>query len=112
MKAFTIKHYNKTDPLKLTEVPKPNIKENEILVEIHAASVNQLDSKLKSGEFKMILPYKFPLILGHDVAGIVIEAGSKVKKFKVGDEVFSRVFRTFRLGLLQSISALMKVLLL
>lgn len=91
MKAFTIKHYSKTDQLELTEVPKPSIKENEVLVEIHSASVNQLDSKLKSGEFKLLLPYKFPLILGHDVAGIVIEVGSKVKNIKIGDEVFSRV---------------------
>lgn len=91
MKAFIIKNYSKTDALQLTEVPKPSLKENEILVEIHSASVNQLDSKLKSGEFKMLLPYKFPLILGHDVAGIVVEVGSKVNNFKVGDEVFSRV---------------------
>ena len=91
MKAFTINHYSKTDHLELAEVPKPSITENQVLVEIHSASVNQLDSKLKSGEFKLLLPYKFPLILGHDVAGIVVEVGSKVKKFKVGDEVFSRV---------------------
>jgi len=91
MKAFTLKHYSKTEQLELAKVPKPSIKENEVLVEIHSASVNQLDSKLKSGEFKLLFPYKFPLILGHDVAGIVVAAGSKVKNFKVGDEVFSRV---------------------
>ncbi|TDX86116.1 NADP-dependent oxidoreductase [Epilithonimonas xixisoli] len=91
MKAFTLQGYSKTDKLELVEFPEPNLKENEILVEIHSASVNQLDSKLKSGEFKMILPYKFPLILGHDVAGIVVKTGSKVKNFKVGDEVFSRL---------------------
>ncbi len=91
MKAFILKHYSKTEQLELAEVPKPSIKENEVLVEIHSASVNQLDSKLKSGEFKLLLPYKFPLILGHDVAGIVVEVGSKVKNFKIGDEVFSRV---------------------
>ncbi|KFC22174.1 NADP-dependent oxidoreductase [Epilithonimonas lactis] len=91
MKAFITKNYSKTDKLELTEVPKPSIKVNQVLVEIHSASVNQLDSKLKSGEFKMMLPYKLPLILGHDVAGIVIEVGSKVKNLKIGDEVFSRV---------------------
>lgn len=97
MKAFTIKHYSKTDQLELTEIPKPGIRENEVLVEIHSASVNQLDSKLKSGEFKLLLTYKFPLTLGHDLAGIVVEVGSKVKNFKVGDEVFSRV-PDFRIG--------------
>lgn len=91
MKAFILKHYSKTEQLDLAEVPKPSIKENEVLVEIHSASVNQLDSKLKSGEFKLLLPYKFPFILGHDLAGIVVEIGSKVKNFKVGDEIFSRV---------------------
>ena len=91
MKAFTIQRYSKTDYLEMADVPKPIIKADEILVEIHSASVNQLDNKLKSGEFKMMLPYKFPLILGHDVAGIVVEVGSKVTKFKIGDEIFSRL---------------------
>lgn len=91
MKAFTLQRYSKTDKLELVEFPEPSLQENEVLVEIHSASVNQLDSKLKSGEFKMILPYKFPLILGHDIAGIVKKIGSKVQNFKVGDEVFSRL---------------------
>ena len=91
MKAFTIQRYSKTDHLEMADVPKPIIKADEILVEIHSASVNQFDNKMKSGEFKMMLPYKFPLILGHDVAGIVVEIGSKVTKFKIGDEIFSRL---------------------
>jgi NADPH:quinone reductase-like Zn-dependent oxidoreductase len=91
MKAFTIQRYSKTENLEMADVPKPIIKADEVLVEIHSASVNQLDNKLKNGEFKMILPYKLPLILGHDVAGIVVEVGSKVTKFKIGDEIFSRL---------------------
>jgi len=59
-------------------------------VQIHAAGVNQLDLKLKSGELKLLLLSKFPLILGHDVAGIVTKIGSKVSRFKVGDEIFAR----------------------
>ena len=90
MKAFIIKRYSKEDKLQLTEVPEPIVKENDVLVQIHAASVNQLDAKLKSGEFKLLLPYKFPLILGHDVAGVVTKVGSSVKRFKVGDEVYAR----------------------
>ena len=90
MKAFSINKYSKTDLLQLVEVSEPQINENEVLVQIHASSVNQLDGKLKSGEFKMLLPYKFPLILGHDVAGIITKTGSNVKKIKVGDEVFAR----------------------
>lgn len=90
MKAYTINKYSKEDKLQLADVPEPNLDENEVLVEIHAASVNQLDAKLKSGEFKVLLPYKFPLILGHDVAGIITKVGSKVSRFKIGDEVFAR----------------------
>jgi len=90
MKAFTISRYNKEDSLQLVDLPEPILKENEILVEIHSASVNQLDAKIKTGEFKLLLPYKFPLVLGHDVAGIIIKVGSNVTQFKVGDEVFAR----------------------
>lgn len=90
MKAFTIDRYSKNDPLQLVEIAEPLLKENEVLVEIHAASVNQLDAKLQSGEFKLLLPYKFPLILGHDVAGIITKIGANVSKLKVGDEIYSR----------------------
>ncbi|WP_027385569.1 NADP-dependent oxidoreductase [Chryseobacterium gregarium] len=90
MKAFSISRYKKESPSKLTNLPEPSIKDHEVLVEIHAASVNLLDSKIKSGEFKLILPYKMPLVLGHDVAGIVVKTGAKVKNFKVGDEIYSR----------------------
>jgi NADPH:quinone reductase-like Zn-dependent oxidoreductase len=90
MKAYSIKRYSKSDALQLVEVPEPLVKEKEVLVQIHAASVNQLDAKLKSGEFKLILPYQFPLILGHDVAGIVTKVGSGVSRFNVGDEVYAR----------------------
>jgi len=90
MKAFTISRYSKEDSLQLVDIPQPVIKENEVLVEIHAAGINQLDGKIRTGEFKLLLPYKFPLILGHDLAGVIIKAGSKVSGFKVGDEVFAR----------------------
>ena len=97
MKAFVINKYGKNQKLQLKEVSKPIIKDNEILVEIHAAGLNLLDSKVKDGEFKLILPYKTPLILGHDVAGVVIETGRSVTKFKIGDEVYARP-ADFRIG--------------
>lgn len=90
MKAFVINKYSKKGNLQLAEMPVPPIKDNEVLVEVHAAGVNLLDSKIKAGEFKLILPYKIPLILGHDVAGIITEVGKNVRKFKVGDEVYAR----------------------
>jgi NADPH:quinone reductase-like Zn-dependent oxidoreductase len=90
MKAFIVKRYGKKEKLHLTEVADPVIKENDVLVQIHAAGVNLLDSKLRDGEFKVILPYKPPFTLGHDVAGVITKIGPRVTKFKVGDEVYAR----------------------
>ena len=90
MKAYTIKKYSKKEPLQFTDVPVPQVKDNDVLVEVHAAGLNLLDAKIKSGEFKLILPYQLPLVLGHDVAGVITQVGKNVKKFKVGDEVYSR----------------------
>lgn len=69
---------------------EPNVNDDEVLVQIHSAGVNLLDSLIRNGEFKIFLPYKTPFINGHDFAGIVTKVGSKVSKFKVGDEVYAR----------------------
>lgn len=90
MKAFVVDKYNKKGILRLAEMPEPELRDNDVLVEVHAAGVNLLDSKIRTGEFKLILPYRQPLILGHDVAGTVIRVGSKVRKFKPGDDVYAR----------------------
>ena len=90
MKAFIVSRYGKKEKLQLTEIAEPVVKENDVLVQVHAAGVNLLDSKIRDGEFKMILPYKTPFTLGHDVAGVVTKVGSKVSKFKVGDAVYAR----------------------
>ncbi|PIF30462.1 NADPH:quinone reductase-like Zn-dependent oxidoreductase [Flavobacterium sp. 9] len=90
MKAFIINKYLKNGTLQLADMPVPELKDNDVLVDVYAAGVNLLDSKIKTGEFKLILPYKLPLILGHDVAGIITKIGKNVKNFKVGDEVYSR----------------------
>jgi len=71
-------------------MPEPELGEDDVLVQIHAAGVNQLDSKIRNGEFKVILRYRLPLILGHDVAGVVVRVGSRVRRFKLGDEVYAR----------------------
>ncbi|WP_223585352.1 NADP-dependent oxidoreductase [Sphingobacterium sp. GVS05A] len=90
MKAFIVQKYGKKEILTLAQEPKPIITENEVLVEIYSTGINQLDTKILSGEFKLILPYKTPFILGHDLAGVVSEIGSNVIKFKIGDEVYAR----------------------
>jgi NADPH:quinone reductase-like Zn-dependent oxidoreductase len=90
MKAFIIERYGKKEKLHFTEAVEPIVLGNDVLVQIHAAGVNVLDSKIRDGEFKLILPYKPPFTLGHDVAGVVIKVGSGVSKFKVGDEIYAR----------------------
>ncbi len=90
MEAFIVNHYGKKEELRLTDIAEPVVKGNDVLVQIHSASVNQLDSKIRNGEFKLILPYKPPFILGHDLAGVVTKVGSNISKFKVGDEVYAR----------------------
>ena len=90
MKAFIINRYGKKEKLQLKQIADPAVKETDILVQVHSAGVNLLDSKIRDGEFKMILPYKTPFTLGHDVSGVVTKVGSRVSKFKVGDEVYAR----------------------
>jgi NADPH:quinone reductase-like Zn-dependent oxidoreductase len=90
MKAFVVKNYGKREKLHLTTVNEPTIKPNEVLVQIHSAGVNLLDSMIKNGEFKLFLPYKTPFANGHDMAGTIIKVGATVHKFKVGDEVYAR----------------------
>ncbi|SDD37338.1 Alcohol dehydrogenase GroES-like domain-containing protein [Paracidovorax valerianellae] len=97
MKAYVVERYGKKEKLNLREIPEPDINDDEVLVQVHATAVNLLDSKIKGGEFKILLPYKTPFVLGHDVAGTVVRVGSKVRQFKPGDAVYSRP-DDFRIG--------------
>ena len=90
MKAFILDRYGSADGVRAGDMPDPEVREDDVLVQIHAAGVNLLDSKIRNGEFKRILPYRLPLILGHDVAGVVVRVGSRVRRFKPGDEVYAR----------------------
>lgn len=94
MKAFIIDKYKSTDGGRIAEMPEPEVRPGDVLVRVHAAGLNILDSKIRTGEFKLVLPYRFPLILGNDVAGVVVKVGSQVRRFKVGDEVYARPTRT------------------
>jgi NADPH:quinone reductase-like Zn-dependent oxidoreductase len=89
MKAFQVIKYGKAEKLHLSDIEKPSILDDEVLVEVHAASVNQIDAKLRNGEFKMIMPFKLPFTIGHDIAGVVVQVGARVSKFHIGDEVFA-----------------------
>lgn len=97
MKAFVLDGYGKKRALRWAEVPEPELRDDEVLVQVHTAGVNLLDSKIRDGEFKLILPYRMPLILGHDVAGVVAQVGARVRQFKPGDAVYARP-DDFRIG--------------
>jgi NADPH:quinone reductase-like Zn-dependent oxidoreductase len=88
MRAFAINKYK--DPLQEVDVPEPVVGDYDVLVQVKAAGLNQLDEKIRLGEFKQILPYRLPLILGNDLAGVVLAVGPKVTLFQPGDEVFAR----------------------
>jgi NADPH:quinone reductase-like Zn-dependent oxidoreductase len=90
MKAFIVDRYEKKGALRPGEMPEPGLRDDDILVAIHAAGLNLLDSKVRDGEFKLFLPYRPPFILGHDVAGTVVRVGSNVRQFKPGDEIYAR----------------------
>jgi len=90
MKAFILDRYGKKETLRAADVPEPEVRDNEVLIQVHATAVNLLDVKLRNGEFKLILPYRTPFVLGHDVAGVVVRVGPQVRQFKVGDEVYAR----------------------
>jgi NADPH:quinone reductase-like Zn-dependent oxidoreductase len=88
VRAFVFDKYKQ--PVHEAEVPEPGVGDHDVLVRVTAAGVNQLDEKIRDGEFKAILPYKTPLVLGHDVAGTVIRTGAGVSGFRPGDQVFAR----------------------
>ncbi|MFB6721739.1 NADP-dependent oxidoreductase [Kribbella sp. NPDC056345] len=91
MRAFVVREYK--GPLQEADVSEPVVGEHEVLVEVRAAGLNVLDEKIRAGEFRQILKYELPLILGNDVAGTVISTGAKVQTFKPGDEVYARPSR-------------------
>ena len=97
MKAFIVERYGSKDGLRAGEVPEPELRDDEVLVQVHAAGVNPLDAKIRNGEFKLILPYRPPFVLGHDVAGVAIRVGPRVRQFKPGDQVYARP-DDFRIG--------------
>ncbi|CAH0150042.1 Narbonolide/10-deoxymethynolide synthase PikA2, modules 3 and 4 [Microbacterium oxydans] len=88
MRAFVVEKY--AQPLVQQEVPEPEVGEGDVLVRVEAAGLNQLDEKIRLGEFAQILPYRLPLVLGNDVAGTVIRVGRLVQRFRPGDRVFAR----------------------
>ncbi len=96
MKAFIVEKYGKNG-LRAAQVPEPTIGPRDVFVRVSAASINPLDKMVRNGEFKLLLKYKTPFVLGHDVAGVVTQVGAEVRDYKVGDEIYARP-RDLRIG--------------
>ncbi|WP_018150746.1 NADP-dependent oxidoreductase [Leeia oryzae] len=92
MKALTFKRYGKTPDIGFADVPRPTLKDDELLVQVHAASVNPIDNMIPTGLFKAVLKFQLPATLGSDLAGVVTEVGSRVTRFKPGDAIFANIF--------------------
>ncbi|MFD5752022.1 NADP-dependent oxidoreductase [Streptomyces sp. NPDC127033] len=90
MRAFTIERYGDSDGGRIAETPDPLVGAEDVLIRVSAASVNPLDLRIRGGDFKTILPYRLPLVLGNDLAGVVVRVGPSVTGFAVGDEVYAR----------------------
>ena len=89
MKAFVVERYGDADTVRAGDVPDPQAGAYDVLVRIHAASVNPVDLKIRYGDLKTILPLRAPFVLGNDLAGTVVAAGARVTRFAVGDEVYA-----------------------
>jgi NADPH:quinone reductase-like Zn-dependent oxidoreductase len=92
MKALVLKHYGGLDQIAFADIPRPALKPDEILVQVHAAGLNPIDYTIPKGTFKPILRFRLPATLGSDLAGVVVEVGSRVTRFKPGDAVFASIF--------------------
>lgn len=92
MKALVFKRYGGPDQIAFADIPRPVPKPDEILVQVHAAGLNPIDNAIPKGTFKPILKFQPPATLGSDLAGIVVDVGSRVTWFKPGDAVFASTF--------------------
>ncbi len=92
MKALLLDRYGKADHIRFADVPRPVPKPDELLVQVHAAGLNPIDTMIPKGTFKPILQFRLPATLGSDLAGVVVEVGSRVTRFQPGDEVFASLF--------------------
>ncbi len=90
MKAIQYKAFGNSNVIEVAEIPQPEIgNENQVLIQVKAASVNPLDIKLRSGIMQQIRPVSLPFVPGADVAGIVVATGEKVTQFNAGDQVIA-----------------------
>jgi NADPH:quinone reductase-like Zn-dependent oxidoreductase len=87
MKAVVINRFGGNDVVEIRDMPRPSPGPEDVLIKVHAASVNPVDWKTRNGMLKMVAGSRFPMVLGRECAGEVIEAGGLAKKFRKGDAV-------------------------
>src|SRR3954466_9518418 len=92
MKALVLKRYGGLEHVAFTDIPRPALKPDEILVQVHAAGLNPIDTLIPKGTFKPMLKFQLPATLGSDLAGVVVEVGNRVTRFRPGDAVFASIF--------------------
>jgi NADPH:quinone reductase-like Zn-dependent oxidoreductase len=89
MKAIVVHEYGGPEVLKYEDAPRPEPKENEVLVRVMAAGVNPVDALIRSGKYAKVFGTSLPLVPGYDIAGVVEKIGTKIAKLKVGDAVYA-----------------------
>ncbi|OAQ68690.1 alcohol dehydrogenase [Pochonia chlamydosporia 170] len=97
MQSVGITGFSDPSGYKLLSLPKPEVSDpKDVVVQVHAASINPIDVKKAAGAMKMVLKDKFPYQIGYDCAGIVQAVGQDVTRVKVGDEVYIRLPESHR----------------
>jgi NADPH:quinone reductase-like Zn-dependent oxidoreductase len=91
MKAAYIRKYGNNDVVEIGDQPLPSVGSGDVLIKIHAASINPVDYKIRDGDLKRVIAFKFPLILGNDGSGVVEKVGADVRAFRPGDAVYVRL---------------------
>lgn len=92
MKALIFKRYGKPEQIEFADTPQPTPGPDEMLVQVYAAGLNPIDYMVPKGTFKAILEFQLPATLGSDLAGVVVEVGNRVTRFKPGDAIFASIF--------------------
>lgn len=95
MKAAVIYQYGPSDVFRIEEIDRPIINNDEVLIKVRAAAINPVDWKQRQGWHRFFLKAHFPVVLGYDVAGEIVECGSAVTGYKSGDHVYARLTRRF-----------------
>src|SRR5690242_6016004 len=88
MKAVCIESFGGPEMLEVRKIERPEPREDEVLIQVRAASVNPVDYKIRSGQYPAVKEKDLPKVLGRDVSGVVMKCGTKVTKFREGDDVF------------------------